>query len=263
MKVRFITAGHKYESIPALKWTSVTKMVEKFVPHFDDLYESERCSLNYKSKWYGIEPAEIRRLWEAENKRATDCGSWYHDMMERKALAAGKKIYRGIELPVHPPIMMPGYKLAPEQSIKQGIYPEHFMFSESHGICGQSDLVYRYGNVVDIDDYKTNKELKTRGYGWKYGDPAMMTGIMSHLEDCNYNHYSLQLSIYMKLILLKNPMLKPGRMRIYHVEFENEGYDQYEFPILKRTADGGYVVKGGTWHTVPYLKKEVDMIFGK
>lgn len=261
MKVRFIDKGHKYQSLPAIKWTSVTKKVEQYVPHFDDVFESERCSLNHKSKWYGIEPVEIRRLWEAENKRATDCGSWYHDMMERKALAAGKKIYRGIELPVYPPIMMPGYKLAPEQSIKPGIYPEHFMFSESHGICGQSDLVYRYGNVVDIDDYKTNKELKTRGYGWKYGDPAMMKGIMSHLEDCNYNHYSLQLSIYMKLILLKNPMLKPGRMRIYHVEFENEGYDQYEFPILKRTADGGYVVKGGTWHTVPYLKKEVDMIF--
>ena len=178
MKVRFITEGHKYQSLPAIKWTSVTRKVEQYCPHFDELYESNRCSLNQNSKWYGIKPGDIRRLWQAENKRATDCGHWYHDVMEQKALKAGKKLYRGIELPVHPPILMPGYTLAPEQSIKEGVYPEHFMFSEKHGICGQSDLVYRYGNMVDIDDYKTNKELKMRGYGYQYGDPAMMTGIM-------------------------------------------------------------------------------------
>jgi hypothetical protein len=261
MKVRFIEAGHRYQSLPVIKWTSTTKVVEKYTNEFDDLYESERCSLNYRSKWYGIPPDEIRSLWEAENKRATDCGSWYHNLMERKALAAGKKLYRGIELPVYPPIMMLGYKLAPEQRIKEGIYPEHFMFSEDHAICGQSDLVYRYKNLVDIDDYKTNKELNFRGYGYKNGEPLMMRGPMKHLEDCNFNHYSLQLSIYMKLILLKNPDLKPGRMRIYHVTFENGGYDKFGFPILKRTPDGGYIVSGGTWHTVPYLRKEVDLIF--
>ena len=116
---------------------------------------------------------------------------------------------------------------------------------------------------MDIDDYKTNKELEFRGYGYKYDNPQMMTGLMSNIEDCNFNHYALQLSIYMYLVLLKNPHLKPGRIRICHVTFENEGFDEFGFPILKRTADGGYVPKEKTWYEVPFLKNKVKKIFAK
>jgi hypothetical protein len=236
-------------------------MVEKFCPHFDSIEQSERCSTNQRSKWFGMEPGDIREYWDIENKRATDCGHWYHNVMEGKALAAGSKLYRGHMLKVIQPVMKPGYKLAPEQKLSAGIYPEHFMYNESLKVCGQSDLVYVYDDLVDIDDYKTNKELKMRGYGYQYDNAQMMIGKMSHLEDCNFNHYCLQLSIYMKLILLKNPGLKPGRMRIYHVTFENEGVDKFGFPILKRTPDGGYVPAPGKWYTVPYLEKEVNTIF--
>lgn len=260
MKVRFIEKGHKYQSIPAINWTSVTRVVEKFSNHFDPIYESERCSLNSNSKWYGLEPGYIQELWEAENRRATDCGHWYHNKMEKLLLARKTRLYNDIELPIYQPILMPGYKLAPEQQIKEGIYPEHFMYNETLGVCGQSDKVIRYGNIVDIDDYKTNKKLDNESYR-KDGQYIMMKGPVGHLMDCNSVHYALQLSIYMKLILLKNPNLKPGRMRLYHVTFENEGHDEYGFPILKRTADGGYVVSGGKWYTVPYLENEVNKIF--
>lgn len=164
-------------------------------------------------------------------------------------------------LKVFPPIIKSGYKLAPAQILKDGIYPEHFMFDENSGVCGQSDLVYVCDGVVDIDDYKTNKKLEFRGWGHQYDNPKMMLGLMSNIEDCNFNHYALQLSIYMYMILLKNPNLKPGRMRICHIEFENEGMDEYGFPILKRTEDDGYVVKKKTWHHVPYLKNKVAKIF--
>lgn len=259
MKVRFIEKGHRYDSIPKIKWTSATKLVEKFVPTFDDIEKSEECSLNPRSKWFNIDPIKIRRIWEIENKRSTDCGTWYHNLMEGKALAAGGKVYKGVYLKVIPPILKPGYKLAPDQKLVDGIYPEHFMYNEDLAICGQSDLVYVCNGVVDIDDYKTNKELKFKGFG--YQQEAMMLGPMSKYGDANFWHYALQLSIYMKLILLKNPHLKPGRMRIYHVTFENEGHDRFGFPILKRTPDGGYVVAGGKWYNIPYLEKEVNQIF--
>lgn len=261
MKVRFIEEGHIYESKPAIAWTSVTKLVERFVNEFDELYHAERCSQNERSKWYTLPVDEILDLWNGENKRATDCGSWFHNLMERRALKKGSKTHRGKLLTVIPSILKPGYKLAPVQALTDGIYPEHFMYHEDYGVCGQSDLVYVTDGVVDIDDYKTNKELNFRGYGYKYDNPQMMTGLMSNFEDCNYNHYVLQLSIYMYLILLKNPHLKPGRIRICHVTFENEGTDKYDFPILKRTPGGGYIPKEKTWYEVPFLKNKVRKIF--
>jgi len=263
MKLRFIEEGHIYESKPARNWTSVTGVVEKFVTEFDDVFQAERSSNNERSKWYMMSVERILELWHLENKRATDCGSWFHNLMERKALAAGSKKHRGKVLKIIPPILKDGYKLAPAQVLTDGIYPEHFMFCEEAGICGQSDLVYVTDGIVDIDDYKTNKELEFRGYGYKYDNPQMMTGLMSNIEDCNFNHYALQLSIYMYLVLLKNPHLKPGRIRICHVTFENEGFDEFGFPILKRTADGGYVPKEKTWYEVPFLKNKVKKIFAK
>jgi hypothetical protein len=261
MKMRFIEEGHIYESKPARKWISGTSLVEKFVNHFDDAGQAVRSSENPYSKWFTMNPETILTLWDQENKRATNCGSWFHSLMEGKALAAGTKKHRGKLLRVIPPILKDGYKLAPAQQLEEGVYPEHFMYDEVSGVCGQSDLVYVCEGFVDIDDYKTNKEIDFRGYGWKYGDPQMMTGIMSNIEDCNFNHYVLQLSIYMYLILLKNPHLKPGRMRICHVTFENEGFDEYGFPILKRTPDGGYIPTGKTWYEIPYLKNKVAKIF--
>src|SRR5688572_11183398 len=100
MKVRFIEKGHRYESIPAIKWISATKLVEQFVPHFDDVAESERCSQNPRSKWFDISPIKIRTIWNLENQRANDCGTWYHNLMEGKALAAGGKTYKGSYLKV-------------------------------------------------------------------------------------------------------------------------------------------------------------------
>lgn len=262
MKVRFIENGHKYQSIPKIDWTSVTTYIHRFCPHFDSEAQALRCSENETSKWFGLTVDNILELWAAENKRSTDVGSWFHNMMERRALAVPGKEYRGQYLKIIAPIMKPGYKLAPDQELTDGIYPEHFIYNEKLGICGQSDLVYCYNNTIDIDDYKTNKELKLRGYGWEYDNPKMMLGLMSHIEDCNFFHYALQLSLYMKLILLKNPGKKAGRLRIYHVTFQNEGYDDYGFPILKRTENGEYIPNPGKWYEVPYLEKEVNQILG-
>lgn len=261
MKLHFIEEGHKYESKPARKWVSATGLVKKFVEEFDDVLQAYICSNKKSSKWYTISPKRILKIWATENKRATDCGSWFHNLMEGKALAAGTKKHRGKVLPIIKPILMPGYKLAPDQVLKDGVYPEHFMYSEEHGVCGQSDLVYVCDGFVDIDDYKTNKKLEFRGFGHHYDNPKMMKGVMSNIEDCNFNHYALQLSIYMYLILLKNPHLKPGKMRICHITFENEGFNKFDFPILKRTEDGGYIPTGKIWYEIPYLKNKVKKIF--
>jgi hypothetical protein len=128
------------------------------------------------------------------------------------------------------------------------------IYNEKLKIAGQSDLVFVAGGYVDIDDYKTNKEIVENSYGYP-ANPKMMLAPVENLMDCNYWHYALQLSIYMKLILLRNKALKPGTLTLNHVEFELQGRDKYGFPIVK-LVDGYPVVRKKTKILTPYLEKE-------
>lgn len=157
-----------------------------------------------------------------------------------------------------PPIPeIEGLKHAPEQRLDDGIYPEHLVYLKSAGICGQSDLVEIVNGHVNIIDYKTNKEIKKESFKDWEGVSEKMLDPVSHLDDCNFNHYSLQLSIYMYIILKHNPKLKPGNIYIHHVVFETEDLDQYGYPITKYSPEGDPVVKEVIPMEIPYLKEEI------
>lgn len=259
MKVTFQEEGHRYESNPAVSWTSVTKVVEMFTPEFDDEKQAVMSSQTPNGKWYGISAKKILKLWENERNRSTEVGSWWHHKMEQKAIKIGKKEHRGQILQVFETGFIDGVKTARDQVLHDGVFPEHLIYNENIGICGQSDLVFKAGEYVDISDYKTNKKMDLHSYGWDRGYGKYMLGPLSHLEDCNYNHYALQLSIYMKLILIKNKALKAGDLNLIHVIFELEKYDKYGFPVIAKDKNG-YIVKEIKKYPVPYLEKEAETV---
>jgi hypothetical protein len=262
MQVTFKEEGHIYESFPARSWTSVTRVVETFHEKFNAPPMALRNSQDQFSKWYGIEPEEILSLWEKENRRSTDVGHRYHGRMESKATRLGSKKHRGKVLRVIPTPFINGVKTALDQKLGEGVYPEHIIYNERIGVCGQSDLVFVADGFVDVSDYKTVKELKLQSWRNKSGQPKMMLPPVAHLEDCHLYHYALQLSIYLKLILMKNPDLKPGKLTLIHVMFELDGVDQYGFPIAK-VANGIEVVKEIKKYEVPYLEKEAVVCLKK
>jgi primase-polymerase (primpol)-like protein len=134
------------------------------------------------------------------------------------------------------------------------------VYLKSVGICGQSDLVEVVNGVVNIIDYKTNKEIKMESYvDWEGKSDKLMEPV-STLDDCNYNHYALQLSVYMYIILKHNPRLRPGKMYIHHVTFEEESKDEYGYPVTKYDSNGDPVVKEVIPIAIPYLQEEVIAI---
>src|SRR5580692_1217064 len=259
MTVTFKDQGHIYESIPALSWTSVTTLIESLAPEFDARNQAAISSRNPKSKWFGIPPKKIVQIWDDENKRSTDIGTLYHSKMERLAIEKGEKVHRGKLIKVFPSIVENSIKIARDQKLEDGIYLEHLIYNEKLKVAGQSDLVFVAGGYVDIEDYKTNKEITENSYGFEYGRPQMLLAPVDHIMDCNYWHYALQLSIYMKLILLRNKALKPGQLTLNHVTFEREGHDRYGFPIVK-LVDGYPVVRKKTKILTPYLEQEAIAI---
>jgi hypothetical protein len=262
--IKFLENGHKYlnlDSGESIQWVSVTKLVHQFVEPFDAITISEKCAKGKNPKYAGKTPEQIRAIWDAENKRAIELGSWYHNQREKDTLACSTITRDGIELPIIAPLIEEGVKLAPEQTLVDGIYPEHLVYLASEGVCGQADRVEVVGNRLDIYDFKTNKEIKMEGYKYWDGTVKKLTGPLRHLDDCEFNHYALQLSIYMYMILKHNYNLEPGVLEIHHIEFEIESEDANGYPVYAVDAIGDPIISKVTPIQLPYLKKEVMAMF--
>jgi hypothetical protein len=260
----FTPENHSYKSIDDdnIEWISVTKLISYFKNPFDANAVAKKVSKNKKSKWFGIEPKLIKEIWNNESKRATTLGTFYHDQREADLCSFASIERDGVTVPVFKPLESDkGTKIAPSQKLEPGVYPEHMVYLRSKGICGQSDLVEVVNGKVNIIDYKTNKEIKTKSYvNWE-GLSEKMSLPVTNLDDCNFNHYALQLSIYMYIILKHNPKLKPGKIFIHHITFEKEGEDKWGYPISKKDDNGDPIVKDVNILLVPYLIDEVLSIF--
>lgn len=267
MELEFNAEDHSYKSIndPTKKWISVTTLISKFHEPFNAQEIALSCSNrkpkpNKPNKWYGLPPEKIIEIWNAESKRADELGTWYHNQREADVSSLETITREGLELPIFPPIYNADKKLSPDQCLVPGIYPEHFMYLNSYGVCGQSDRVEVIGDRVDIIDYKSNKKIDQQSYvNWEGKSKKMYTPV-EHLDDCNLMHYALQLSLYMFIILKHNPQLKPGKLEIHHVTFEIESEDEFGFPTHKRDVDNNPIVKEVIVYKIPYLKTEVQNI---
>jgi hypothetical protein len=260
MSIIFNAADHSYKSIDDaenINWISVTSLVSNFKIPFDAEKVAARVTKIKKSKWYGIPPEKILELWKNEADRATTLGTFYHNQRESDICSLFSIEKEGIPIPVYQPIEENHVKRAPIQRLSDGIYPEHMVYLKSAGICGQSDLVEVVNSRVHIIDYKTNKEIKTESFKDWEGKPNKLLFPVDHLDDCNFNHYALQLSIYMYIILKHNPKLEPGDIYIHHVLFETEGFDEYGYPITKYDINKDPIVKEVIPIEIPYLKEEV------
>ena len=74
------------------------------------------------------------------------------------------------------------------------LYVEKIIFSEGLKIAGTMDVLVRLKDTNEyiIIDWKTNKKIDTRSFNKKVGTHS----ITSNIEDCKYNIYAFQLSLY-------------------------------------------------------------------
>jgi len=267
MTVIFKEEGHIYESLDdnlekdKINWTSVTGFVGKFKPKFNAKAQAKKSGKNKRSKWYGMTQKEILDAWDSETHRAITLGNWYHNQREENLCEFNTIERDGVDLPIiRPTVDQAGIKIAPEQKLEDGVYPELLVYLKSLGICGQADLVTIANDKINILDYKTNKEIKEKGYTNWEGITSKMYNPISSLDDCNLQHYTLQLSLYAYIIKKHNPKLKIGKLQIQHVSFEKEGENEFGYPITKYNDQGEPVIKEIKMYDLPYLKDEIDSI---
>lgn len=94
-----------------------------------------------------------------------------------------------------------------------------------------------------IKTHNTNKKIDVKSFVRWDGTSDKLKYPCNHLDDCNFNIYSLQLNMYAYIIKRNNPKLKIGRLRIIHFLFNEDG-----------------TVKDKVYYIVPDLQKEIKTI---
>lgn len=81
--------------------------------------------------------------------------------------------------------------------------------------------------------HNTNKKIETTSFfDNKSKKSVMMKYPLNHLQDCNYNHYTLQLSTYAWMIQKLNPEFEIEDLVLVHFD-HNDNMTVYHLPYLK------------------------------
>ena len=180
-------------------YTSVTTFTKAYTPVFDSdkvsRYKALEALLGVKPKYdtmyyvtnkilkiedIVLEQYKILLNWSIKGTNATTKGTIIHNIQEHKE----SFIYDNKEYFVGKDIV----------TDLEGIYPEFLVYNDRLKIAGQIDLIIKTLEGLVILDYKTNKEIELSNKYSKLEYPFHL------LDNCNFNVYSMQLSLYAYLL---------------------------------------------------------------
>ena len=124
-----------------------------------------------------------------------------------------------------------------ELDLERGVYPEFLIAVTSRDgilkVSGQIDCLIKNGNEITILDWKTNKEIKKESYyNRSTKQHQMMKFPLNNIQDSNYWHYALQLSLYAYLLQTLRPEFVIKGLKLIHIDREQKE-TEYEVPYLK------------------------------
>ena len=222
--IKYYDEPHKYY-MGETPMTSATQFIGKFKPEFDSEYWAQK-----KADERGIEKEEILKEWKYKSDFACEKGTLFHEYAENYL---NNKIFpypldKVVKLLGNNDVQEPYDKIVKhfDEFYKDSfdkllpIKSEIIVGDEELGICGMVDQLFwnKKSNELQIWDWKTNKEIKRNNRWQKFTAP------IAHLDVCEMNTYSLQLSLY-KYIIEKNTNLKLGDS---YIVWFNENNTKYE-----------------------------------
>ena len=195
-RIRFVEDTHTYfvdGSKDGYQYTSTTKLMHSMFKPFDadEVISKMRRSRTWSSSpYYGQSPGDIKAGWEENRDFAAKSGTLMHANIEN--------YYNGLDHEVNTREFQMFEKFRDDHGDLVPYRTEWCIFDEDSKVSGSVDMVYELNGKFIIADWKRSKAIKTENK-WQSGS----TKHTSHLQDCNFIHYSLQLSTY-KYILEKN-----------------------------------------------------------
>ena len=198
-QIIFYEEGHKYVYLPNnTKFISVTTIIHEYFPKFDadkiiaNMMGSSKWT---DSKYYGMTPEQIKKVWDQNRDEAANSGTKMHKRIEN--------FYN--QVPEDAP-MTTEYSYFLQfwkefQHVNPDFFPyrsEWIVYDEGKNLAGSIDFILsnKEGELV-ILDWKRSKSINTSNR-WQKG-----FGPFEGLDDCNYMHYTIQLNCYRHILETK------------------------------------------------------------
>jgi len=158
-------------------------------------YVESDDSIDFSARYamkHGLEQEDVKKMWKENGRRAAEEGTAVHQYMED--LFFGKDPMVSLYNDRVADLQRKGFEFFYNNLIKnyELVDAEKVIASIDLRIAGMVDLIgiNKSTGALALLDYKTNKSLKFEN-PWQTG-----LGPLLHLQDTNYNHYCLQLSLY-------------------------------------------------------------------
>jgi ATP-dependent exoDNAse (exonuclease V) beta subunit len=216
--ITFQEEGHIYTIRGDKYYKSCTTWIKSFFEKFnadeiiDSMMQSDQWS---KNKYFGMTKPEIKTLWNENGKKAAEFGTSMHKHIE--------EFYNGKELPEKDIVELAYFK---------NFYTDHpelipfrtemMIYDEDIRICGSVDMLFlNEDGTLNIYDWKFSKEIQTHSYGKKGLGP------LTHMNDCNTSHYSLQLNLYREILERKYGFVVRDMVLVFMHRDLYESYVKY------------------------------------
>lgn len=195
--------------------------------------DSEKLHKALGSHWTLVEEPSlsvvktaILKEWEIKSEASKVKGSAYHDKEE--------KFYRD---KYNFPPDFSGYDISYPNllSTRSVEYPELRLYNHEYKLAGSSDLnVVHKNGTVDITDYKTSQRIEFDSFKNPFtGSQQMMKEPLSMYPDCNFIHYSLQISTYAWMLEELGYNINPSGLKIEHIIFKEDMHPfKKEHPVI-------------------------------
>jgi ATP-dependent exoDNAse (exonuclease V) beta subunit len=243
-------SDHKYivKTHKNLKFTSVTTFLHDYFTPFNS--EKVASDLAGTGKHMNKSKQDLIKDWD--NLR--DEGTLVHKILEDYADGVDITPYK----PLHPKAQH-GIEWFENNRIREDfdVYTEVRLFSEELQLAGTVDLLlqHRKEKTWHLVDYKTNKAIRKSSMDGSIGTkPATIL-----LKDCNYEHYTLQLSVYqymleryygIKVASRTLLHLRPSKTRVYPEGYIPMPLDYYYAEVCSMISDRINLKRQGKLHEV-------------
>jgi ATP-dependent exoDNAse (exonuclease V) beta subunit len=237
-RITFYVPTHTYTikyadgNVLPRKPKSVTTVIHQYFSPFQPDVVIDRMMASSKwsqSMYYGLSRQEIKDKWQEGNKLGTllhdTIEKYYNEELKHSGMVdpriATEFVYF-LQFVIDFQLKNPGWR--PYRT-------EWFVYDLDYEIAGAIDFTFTNdAGEIWIVDWKRSREIRMSN-DFQSGD-----GCLSHLDDCNYIHYCLQLNLYRRL-LERNYGKRVVKLDLLILHPNNSNYVPVSIPFMDKEID--------------------------